>query len=54
MDTLEIARKLKQGGFNNMLAVEIDYLHGDYGEGEDRAVASSIRELKQVVRKIEG
>jgi sugar phosphate isomerase/epimerase len=48
IDNLSIARALVRAGYRGFLAVEIDYLHRDYGEGEDRAVARSIEELRRI------
>jgi hypothetical protein len=32
--------------------VEIDFLHPDYGEEEDKAVAQSIKELKRIAKAV--
>jgi sugar phosphate isomerase/epimerase len=44
----EIARILKDFGYQGMLAYEADYLHPDY-EDEDAVVAQSVKYLKQMV-----
>jgi sugar phosphate isomerase/epimerase len=36
---------LKKAGYDGLLAIEVDYLHPDYGE-EDRAVAASVKYLR--------
>jgi hypothetical protein len=35
------------------MAVEIDFLHPDYKNDEDKAVAQSIKELKRIARAVE-
>jgi sugar phosphate isomerase/epimerase len=53
IDNLSIARHLVRAGFDGFLAVEIDYLHRDFGEGEDDAVARSVRELRRIATAAE-
>ncbi len=48
VDNLALARILKEADYKGFLAVEIDYLHPDYHEDEDAAVAKSIAELKRI------
>jgi len=48
IDNLRLARLLKQANFQGFLAVEIDFLHPDYGSDEDQAVAKSIQTLKRI------
>ena len=48
VDNLQLARLLASVGYQGFLAVEIDFLHPDYGGDEDAAVAQSVRELKRI------
>jgi sugar phosphate isomerase/epimerase len=54
IDNLSIARLLKRAGYRGFLAVEVDYLHRDYGEGEDQAVARSVEELRRIAAAVDG
>ena len=49
----KLAQLLKNAGYEGFLAVELDFLHPDYNEDEDRAVALSIKELKRIARAVE-
>jgi len=53
VDNLSIARHLAQAGFDGFLAVEIDYLHADFGQAEDEAVAHSVRELRRITAALD-
>jgi hypothetical protein len=44
----QVLRYLKKARYKGLLAIEIDYLHPDYGE-EDRAVAASVKYLKSLL-----
>jgi len=44
-----LVEKLWRVGFNGILAVEIDFLHPDYGNDEHAAVAASVNELRRLV-----
>ncbi len=48
VDNLALARLLKAADYTGFLAVEIDFLHPDYNDDEDAAVAKSIAELKRI------
>ncbi len=48
VDNLALARLLKKADYRGFLAVEIDFLHPDYRDNEDVAVAKSIKELKRI------
>ena len=48
VDNLALARLLKEADYKGFLAVELDYLHPDYRDDEDAAVAQSIAELKRI------
>lgn len=53
VNNLQLARLLDDAGYRGFLAVEIDFLHPDYNADEDRAVAESVRELKNIARVVE-
>jgi sugar phosphate isomerase/epimerase len=48
VDNQKLAQLLKNAGYEGFLAVEIDFLHPDYKEDEDKAVAASIKELRRI------
>ena len=48
VDNQKLAQLLKDVGYQGFLAVEIDYLHPDYKNDEDMAVAQSVEYLKKV------
>ncbi len=48
VDNLKLARLLANAGYQGFLAVEIDFLHPDYEEDEDAAVAKSVQELRRI------
>jgi sugar phosphate isomerase/epimerase len=48
-DNQRLIQMLANAGFSGILAVEIDFLHPDYGDDEDTAVAQSIVELRRLV-----
>ena len=52
VDNQKLAQLLKDAGYKGFLAVEIDFLHPDYGEGEDKAVAQSIKELRRIANAV--
>jgi sugar phosphate isomerase/epimerase len=49
VDNQALVDILKQAGYQGVLAVEIDYLHPDYNNDEDAAVAKSVEYLKKLV-----
>jgi 3-oxoisoapionate decarboxylase len=51
VDNAKLVRSLAKAGFDGILAVEIDFLHPDYNEDEDTAVATSVQELKRLVEQ---
>lgn len=53
IDNLKLAKLLKQAGFQGFLAVELDFLHPDYGGDEDAAVAKSVETLKRIAARAE-
>jgi len=53
VDNMQLARLLARAGYQGFLAVEIDFLHPDYREDEDGAVARSIQELKRIAAAVE-
>lgn len=54
VDNAKIIEKLQQTGFDGILAVEIDFLHPDYGSGEHAAVTASVQELRRLVARCTG
>ena len=52
VDNQRLAQILYDNGFDGFLAVEIDYLHPDYNNDEDAAVARSIQELDRIARSV--
>ena len=48
IDNGRLAQMLKDSGYAGFLAVEIDFLHPDYNNDEDAAVAQSVKELKRI------
>jgi sugar phosphate isomerase/epimerase len=52
VDNQKLAQLLKDAGYQGFLAVEIDFLHPDYGWDEDKAVAKSIKELRRIVNSL--
>jgi sugar phosphate isomerase/epimerase len=52
VDNQKLAQILEDNGYEGFLAVEIDFLHPDYNNDEDRAVADSIRELKRIAKAV--
>ncbi len=53
VDNQKLAQILQDNGYEGFLAVEIDFLHPDYNNDEDKAVADSIAELKRIARAVE-
>jgi sugar phosphate isomerase/epimerase len=49
IDNAKLIEKLWRSGFNGLLAVEIDFLHPDYNNDEEAAVAMSVNELRRLV-----
>jgi sugar phosphate isomerase/epimerase len=48
VDLGRVVGLLRRAGYRGLLAIEVDYLHPDYGD-EDRAVAASVRYLKALL-----
>jgi sugar phosphate isomerase/epimerase len=48
VDNLALAKLLKEANYQGFLAMEIDFLHPDYGDDEDAAVVKSVKELKRI------
>jgi len=53
IDNLELARLLKRAGYLGFLAMELDFLHPDYNDDEDSAVAQSVQVLRQIAQQVE-
>lgn len=54
VDNGTLVRLLAEAGYQGSLAVEMDFLHPDYGNDEDAAVAKSVAELKRLVAAARG
>jgi len=52
VDNQKLAQLLHEAAFQGFLAVEIDFLHPDYGESEDKCVARSIKELRRIANAV--
>ena len=52
VDNQKLAQILQDAGYQGFLAVEIDFLHPDYKNDEDTAVAKSIKELKRIAANV--
>jgi sugar phosphate isomerase/epimerase len=48
VDNRRLVQMLKDAGYEGFLAVEIDFLHPDYDNDENAAVAQSVKELKRI------
>lgn len=44
----KLAELLSGAGYEGFLAVEVDFLHPDYGDDEDAAVEQSVKELRKI------
>jgi sugar phosphate isomerase/epimerase len=54
VDHSKLIAKLEETDFDGLLAVEIDFLHPDYKDDEDAAVAQSVRELRRLTDRSNG
>ncbi len=52
VDNLKLGQLLEDAGYEGFMAVEIDFLHPDYKNNEDKAVVKSIKELKRIARAV--
>ncbi|MCX6347757.1 MAG: sugar phosphate isomerase/epimerase, partial [Actinobacteria bacterium] len=52
VDNQKLAQILKDAAYEGLLAVEIDFLHPDYNNDEDKAVAQSIQYLKNIASNL--
>jgi 3-oxoisoapionate decarboxylase len=52
VDNGELVKLLAAAGYKGLLAVEIDFLHPDYGDDEDQAVVRSVAELKRLADSV--
>ena len=48
VDNRALALLLKENNYKGFLAVEIDFLHPDYGTGELKAIERSVKELRKL------
>src|SRR5437016_11033 len=53
VENQRLAQLLADAGFDGILAVEIDFLHPDYGADEDAAVAKGVAELRRLVDSVQ-
>ncbi len=53
VDNQKLAQLLENNGYQGLFAVEIDFLHPDYKNDEDKAVKQSVKELKRIARAVE-
>ena len=49
VDLPRIIETLRRAGYGGMLTIELDYLHSDYENDEDRVLALSIENLRKLV-----
>ncbi len=49
----KLAQLLKNAGYQGFLAVELDFLHPDYHEDEDKAVLQSVKELRRIANSLQ-
>ena len=52
VDNGKLVQLLADAGYEGLLAVEIDFLHPDYDDDEDHAVARSVSELKRLADSV--
>ena len=52
IDIARVIQILNDAGYAGMLTVEIDFLHPDYGDDEDAAVADSVRTLRRIASSL--
>ncbi|TWU21377.1 sugar phosphate isomerase/epimerase family protein [Bythopirellula polymerisocia] len=53
IDNLQLARLLKRADYQGLLAMELDFLHPDYNNDEDAAVAQSVDVLRRIAERVE-
>jgi sugar phosphate isomerase/epimerase len=49
VDLPRIIGLLEQAGYGGMLTIEVDYLHSDYENDEDRVLERSIENLRKLI-----
>ena len=52
IDNLRLARLLHAAGYQGFLAMEIDFLHPDFADDEDGAVAASVASLRAIAAAV--
>jgi 3-oxoisoapionate decarboxylase len=52
VDNQKLAQLLHDAGYKGFLAVELDTLHPDYKDDEDKAVAQSVKELRRIANAV--
>ncbi len=53
VDNQKLAQILYDAGYEGFLAMEIDYLHPDYNDDEDAAVAKSVQVLDKIASSVQ-
>ncbi|HEY9595312.1 MAG TPA: sugar phosphate isomerase/epimerase family protein [Spirochaetia bacterium] len=48
----KLAKLLKDADYKGFLAMEIDFLHPDYKDDEDKAVVQSVKELRRIAARV--
>jgi sugar phosphate isomerase/epimerase len=54
VDNGKLVQQLADANYKGLLSVEIDFLHPDYDNDEDQAVAQSVVELKRLATSVTG
>lgn len=54
IDNLQLARRLQRAGYQGFLAIEIDFLHPDFKDDEDAAVAEGVAGLRAIATAVTG
>jgi sugar phosphate isomerase/epimerase len=52
VDNQKLAQLLQDAGYKGFLAVELDTLHPDYKDDEDKAVVQSVKELRRIANAV--
>jgi sugar phosphate isomerase/epimerase len=52
VDNLALAQLLKAADYKGFLAMEMDFLHPDYKDNEDKAVVRSVKELRRIAKLV--
>jgi sugar phosphate isomerase/epimerase len=52
VDNRKLVELLSAVGYSGFLAIEIDFLHPDYGDNEDAVVEKSVKELRRIAANL--